>query len=127
MAHNTVSFALELRDHEAADDRPRSKAISCSQSYAPRTARRARYQNQKLTRLGSPFRPNREDFGRRAGRDSARECKEDGDRVVVRRAGTHTSEELHAVLFPTGAPARRSLADLKDGIRRAVRERYARR
>ena len=61
------------------------------------------------------------------GPGSVMEWEEDGDRVVVRRAGMHTSEELHAVLFPGGAPARRSLADLKDGIRRAVRERYARR
>jgi antitoxin PrlF len=61
------------------------------------------------------------------GPGSVIEWEEDGDRVVVRRAGTHTSEELHAALFPTKAPTRRSLADLKDGIRRAVKERYARR
>lgn len=61
------------------------------------------------------------------GPGSVMEWEEDGDRVVVRRAGTHTSEEVHAVLFPTGAPARRSLRDLKDGIRSAVKERYARR
>jgi antitoxin PrlF len=61
------------------------------------------------------------------GPGSVLEWEEDGDRVVVRRAGTHTSEELHAALFPAGIPARRSVADLKDGIRRAVKERYARR
>ena len=61
------------------------------------------------------------------GPGSVMEWAEDGDRVVVRRAGTHTSEELHAALFPTGAPTQRSLADLKDGVRRAVKERYARR
>jgi antitoxin PrlF len=61
------------------------------------------------------------------GPGSVMEWEQDGDRVVVRRAGTYTSEELHAALFPTGVSARRSLADLKDGIRRAVKERYARR
>jgi AbrB family looped-hinge helix DNA binding protein len=61
------------------------------------------------------------------GPGSVMEWEEDGDRVVVRRAGTHTSEELHAALFPAAAPARRSLGDLKNGIRRAVKERYARR
>jgi AbrB family looped-hinge helix DNA binding protein len=61
------------------------------------------------------------------GPGSVMEWEEDGDRVVVRRAGAHSSEELHAALFPTGAPIQRSLADLKDGVRRAVKERYARR
>ncbi|MEO6601435.1 MAG: AbrB/MazE/SpoVT family DNA-binding domain-containing protein [Polyangiaceae bacterium] len=61
------------------------------------------------------------------GPGSVLEWEEDGDRVLVRRAGTHTSEEVHAALFPGGVPARRSLADLKDGVRSAVKERYARR
>jgi antitoxin PrlF len=51
---------------------------------------------------------------------------EDGERVVVRRAGRHSSAEIHAALFPEGAP-KRSLAELKLGLRRAVAARYARR
>ncbi|MEO8904128.1 MAG: AbrB/MazE/SpoVT family DNA-binding domain-containing protein [Polyangiaceae bacterium] len=61
------------------------------------------------------------------GPGSVLEWAEDGDRVVVRRAGTYTSEAVHAALFPNGVPARRSLAELKEGVRRAVKERYARR
>ena len=61
------------------------------------------------------------------GPGSVLEWEEDGDRVVVRRAGSHTSADVHAALFPNGVPARRSLAELKDGIRRAVAERHARR
>lgn len=50
----------------------------------------------------------------------------DDDRVTVRRLGQHTSEALHRVLFPQ-APERRSLEELKDGIRQNVRARHARR
>jgi AbrB family looped-hinge helix DNA binding protein len=57
---------------------------------------------------------------------SVLEWEEDGERVVVRRAGTHSSEEIHAALFPQGAP-RKSLGELKAGLRRAVAKRHARR
>ena len=57
---------------------------------------------------------------------SVLEWEEDGERVVVRRAGTHSSEEIHAALFPQGAP-RKALAELKAGLRRAVTKRHARR
>jgi AbrB family looped-hinge helix DNA binding protein len=49
----------------------------------------------------------------------------EGDRVVVRRVGTYTSEEIHAALFDA-PPAPKSLADLKAGLRDAVRKRHAR-
>lgn len=49
----------------------------------------------------------------------------EGDRVVVRRVGTYTSEEIHAALFDP-APEPKSLADLKAGLRDAVRRRHAR-
>jgi AbrB family looped-hinge helix DNA binding protein len=61
------------------------------------------------------------------GPGSVLEWHEDGDRVVVRRAGRLTSEEIHAAAFPEGRPRKRTLAELKDGIRRHVRERHARR
>jgi antitoxin PrlF len=50
-----------------------------------------------------------------------------GDEVVVRRAGRYTSEEIHRTLFPEGAPVRRTLEDLKNGIRRHMRKKHARR
>ena len=61
------------------------------------------------------------------GPGSVLDWEEDGDRVVVRRAGTYSSAEVHATLFPNGVASRKSLAELKDGIRRAVKDRYARR
>jgi len=57
---------------------------------------------------------------------SVLEWEEDGERVIVRRAGVHSSEEIHSALFPKGV-SRKSLADLKAGLRRAVAKRYARR
>jgi len=57
---------------------------------------------------------------------SVLEWEEEGDRIVVRRAGKYTSEELHAALFPRKRPAKRSIAELKEGVRKAVRKRHAR-
>ena len=57
---------------------------------------------------------------------SVLEWEEEGDRIVVRRAGKYTSEELHAALFPRKRPAKRSVAELKEGVRKAVRKRHAR-
>lgn len=47
------------------------------------------------------------------------------DRIVVRRAGRHTSGDVHRALFPE-TPAARTLDELKEGIRIHVRERHAR-
>jgi AbrB family looped-hinge helix DNA binding protein len=58
------------------------------------------------------------------GPGSVLEWDEDGDRVVVRKAGRYSSEDIHRVLFPT-PPKRRSLEELKAGIRRDIRRRHA--
>ena len=54
------------------------------------------------------------------------EWDEDGDKIVVRRAGQYTSTDLHRALFPKGSPKPRSLHDLKRGIARYVKGRRAR-
>jgi antitoxin PrlF len=59
------------------------------------------------------------------GPGSVLEWDEDGERIVVRRAGRHSSEEIHRKLF-AAAPAARSCAELKEGIRRYVRKKHAR-
>jgi AbrB family looped-hinge helix DNA binding protein len=51
----------------------------------------------------------------------------EGDVIVVRRARRYTSTDIHQVLFPDGPPLRRSLDELKDGIRNDMKERHARR
>jgi AbrB family looped-hinge helix DNA binding protein len=58
---------------------------------------------------------------------SVLEWEEQGDTVVVRRAGRYSSAELHSALFPGKKPAQRSLSELKDAVRSSMRKRYARR
>jgi antitoxin PrlF len=50
----------------------------------------------------------------------------DGDQITVRRVGRHSSEDLHRALFAQ-VPRPRSLAELREGIRRNLRARHARR
>ena len=60
------------------------------------------------------------------GPGSVLEWDEEDDKIVVRRAGRYSFEDVHRALFPT-PPVRRSLEDLKDGIRRHIERRHARR
>jgi AbrB family looped-hinge helix DNA binding protein len=60
------------------------------------------------------------------GPGSILEWEEEGDKVIVRRSGRFSSEDIHRALFPRQAPKSRTLNDMKEGIRRRVRERYAR-
>ncbi len=59
------------------------------------------------------------------GPGSVLEWDEDGERVVIRRAGRYTSEEIHQELFKRPAKPR-TAAELKEGIRRHMRKKYAR-
>ena len=54
------------------------------------------------------------------------EWEEEGERIVVRRAGRYTSEDLHRALFEK-EPEPRTLEELKRGISRHVKSRHARR
>jgi AbrB family looped-hinge helix DNA binding protein len=49
---------------------------------------------------------------------------EDGDRVIVRKAGRYSSEDIHRVLF-SQPPRPRSLEELKAGIRQDMKKRHA--
>jgi AbrB family looped-hinge helix DNA binding protein len=55
------------------------------------------------------------------------EWDEEGEKIVVRRSARFSSEDIHRALFPQGAPKARTLDEMKEGIERHVRERYARR
>lgn len=61
------------------------------------------------------------------GPGSVLEWDADGDKIVVRRSGRFTFEDLHQVLFPKQAPKALTVDDMKEGIRQRMRERYARR
>jgi len=60
------------------------------------------------------------------GPGSVLEWDEEDDRIVVRRAGRFTSEDIHRALFKT-PPRRRTLEDLKGGVRSYMRRKHARR
>ena len=49
---------------------------------------------------------------------------DDGDRVVVRKAGLHTSEDIHRAVF-SRTPARRTVREMTQGIRRHIKKRHA--
>ena len=57
---------------------------------------------------------------------SVLEWDEEGEHVVVRRAGKHSSEDVHRAIFPKGAPKARSIEEMKAGIRRSAQKRHAR-
>ncbi len=61
------------------------------------------------------------------GPGSVLEWEEEGDKMVVRRAGRFSSEDIHRALFGAKPPKARSLDELKEGIGQYVRKRHARR
>jgi len=61
------------------------------------------------------------------GPGSVVEWDEANGAIVVRRAGRYSVADVRAALFPSGVSPPRTLADLKDGIRAAVKRRHARR
>lgn len=56
---------------------------------------------------------------------SVLEWDEADGQVVVRRASRYSSDDMHQALF-TGEPETRTLTQLKDGIRRDIKRRFAR-
>jgi antitoxin PrlF len=60
------------------------------------------------------------------GPGSVLEWDDADGQIVVRRAGRHSSEDIHHTLFAK-TPAARTSAEMKDGIRRLIRKRRARR
>ncbi len=60
------------------------------------------------------------------GPGSVLEWDEEGNMVVVRRAGRFSSEDIHRAVFGAQTPEHRSVEDVKEGIRRDIRRRHAR-
>ncbi len=60
------------------------------------------------------------------GPGSVLEWVDDDGRVLIRRAGPYSSEEVNRALFPARRPKPKSLQELTEGIRTAVRKRHAR-
>jgi AbrB family looped-hinge helix DNA binding protein len=60
------------------------------------------------------------------GPGSTLEWEQEGERIVVRRAGRYSSEDVHRALFED-QPKPRTLEELKEGVRQSVKTRHARR
>ena len=58
------------------------------------------------------------------GPGSVLEWHDEHGNVVVRRAGSFSSSEIHQALFPKG-PKTKGPADIKEGIRKYIRRRHA--
>lgn len=58
------------------------------------------------------------------GPGSVLEWDDEGDRVVVRKAGRYSSEDIHRALF-SRTPRRRTLEEMKNGIRQDIKKRHA--
>jgi AbrB family looped-hinge helix DNA binding protein len=59
------------------------------------------------------------------GPGSVLEWHEEGERIVVSRAGRYTSEEIHRALFGK-RPQTRTIEEMKAGVRRHLKARHAR-
>ena len=80
--------------------------------------------HSKLTAQGQVSVPARVRQRLGVGPGSVLEWDDDGDRVVVRKAGRYSSEDIHRALFAT-RPERRTIEALKDGVRQHVTKRHA--
>lgn len=60
------------------------------------------------------------------GPGSVLEWDEEGDHIVVRRVGRYTSTDIHESVFGSKPPKKRSLDELKAGLRNHARKRHAR-
>ena len=60
------------------------------------------------------------------GPGSVLEWQEDGDKIVVRRAARFNSADIHNAVFGGKEAQPRTVAELKEGVRRYARKRYAR-
>ena len=83
--------------------------------------------HSKLTAQGQISVPSeiRKKLG--VGPGSVLEWDERNDEVIVRKAGRHTLADVHQALFPDGSPKPKLSASAKEGIRKHIRRKYARR
>ena len=58
------------------------------------------------------------------GPGSVLEWDDEGENVVVRRVGRYSSEDVHRSLF-SKPPKPKSLAEMKEGVRRHIKRRRA--
>lgn len=55
------------------------------------------------------------------------EFEEEGDKIVIRRVGRYSFDDIRKMLFPKGPPRPRTLDELKEGIAEYMRKTHGRR
>jgi len=60
------------------------------------------------------------------GPGSVLEWDEEGDAVVVRKAGRYSSEDIHRAIFPQGKPAVKRIEEFDQGVRQFIKKKHAR-
>jgi len=61
------------------------------------------------------------------GPGSILEWEEEGDKIVVRRAGKYSFEDIHNAIFKGRKPKEHTIEEMKEGIAQYIREKHARR
>ena len=61
------------------------------------------------------------------GPGSVLEWEEEGDVVVVRKAGRYTSEDIHRAIFPQGKSASKKVEEFDKGVQGYMKKKHARR
>jgi antitoxin PrlF len=61
------------------------------------------------------------------GPGSILEWDEEGDAVIVRKAGRYSSQDIHRSIFAHGTPGAKKVEEFDKGVRRYMKKKYARR
>ena len=61
------------------------------------------------------------------GPGSVLEWEEEGDKMVIRRAGKFTSEDIHRAIFKGRKPRKATVEEMDEGIAEYIRNKHARR
>ena len=61
------------------------------------------------------------------GPGSVLEWDEEGDAVIVRKAGRYSSEDIHRAIFSKDTPAPKKLKEFDKGVRHYMKTKHARR
>jgi antitoxin PrlF len=59
------------------------------------------------------------------GPGSVLEWDEEGDSVIVRKAGRYSSEDIHRAIFSKGTPAPKKVEEFDKGVRRYLKKKHA--
>ena len=104
----------------------RAAALALTVVHYPGNVKAMPLAQSKLTAQGQISVPTeiRKKLG--VGPGSILEWDEKNEEIIVRRAGRHTSADVHEALFPDGSPKRKAPASVKEGIRKHIRQKHAR-